>query len=635
MAIPRVMTHMLQMHLVHNKYDKNIENRSINEFIKGLDPIKLYFLSNDVVEIKKSLRNLYKKLRRGNCRALLSAYQKLIKRVEERAKYALKYVDTVKSLDKTIEITLDDDKRKYLNTVEQLNKYHEKYIQFQVANFLASDMTMKEAKARFKRRYERNLKNLKTEQLHDIYTRYLDALASSLDPHSSYFSNERLEDFNINMSLELDGIGASLSSQDGYTVVEQLIPGGAAARSGLLELEDKIIAVAQGKKGKFEPIVDMPLSDVVRKIRGKRGTKVRLKILRKEGKKRRRFNITLVRRKIKLEEEAAQIHFIDRKIGKKKHKLAVLNLPSFYADSKSGRSASKDVKKLLKKARKNKVEGLVLDLSQNGGGSLDVAVNLAGLFFKVGNVVKTYGHQDMSDTLADTDSGVGFSKPLIILTSRLSASASEIVAGALQDYKRSIVVGGDHTFGKGSVQQVLPIPPYGAIKVTNGMFFIPGGNSTQHRGVEADIVLPGVFSKEDIGERYTKFSLPAKQIAPFLSEGAYVTEGSDSWTSVKAKEIEKLRKLSKVRVTKDKDFKKILKELKEDEERGQKIKISEVLDMREERKENKKKRRLRNDSKYRKKEYLKRADVNEAVNILVDLLQIRAKDNSLAKKEKI
>jgi carboxyl-terminal processing protease len=420
------------------------------------------------------------------------------------------------------------------------------------------------------------------------------------------------------MDLSLEGIGATLSSQDGYTVIEQLIRGGAAEASKQLEIKDKIMAVGQAK-GEMVPVYDMSLRDVVKLIRGPAGTKVKLKILRKGKEGTKRFEVTLVRRKINLEEEAAKIYYVDHKVGKKNYKVGIINLPSFYsASKKGGRSAAGDVKKILKEAKKKKVDSLVLDFSTNGGGSLDDAVKIAGLFFKQGNVVETNRSK-----LADLDPAVDYSGPLVVLTSRLSASASEIVAGALQDYKRAVIVGGDHTFGKGSVQSVIPLGQFlGAIKVTVGMFYIPGGHSTQHRGVEADIVLPGAFSTDEVGEKTLDYSLPPSKITPFLSKAAYVKSGDEAWTPVTKAMIQKLRKNSQARVAKNEEFQKIIKEAKEEKNKKKVIKIAEILDdtKKEELEEAKKKRNL--SPKEKEKDYLERADIQEAVNVAAELAVI-------------
>ncbi|MGE3974631.1 MAG: S41 family peptidase, partial [Bdellovibrionales bacterium] len=544
-----------------------------------------------------------------------------VQRVKERTKFTEAYLKAKYKLSKDTELVLDPKKRQFLKTKAEADEFHIKYIHFQVANYLASGMKLAEAKTQLVRRYARNLKNLSALKKEDIYASYLDSFAGAMDPHTSFLSPDAREDFDIQMQLSLEGIGATLSSQDGYTVIENLIPGGSAAKSGLIEPQDKIISVGQGESGSMETVIDEPLRDVVRKIRGPKGSKVRLTILRKSNGKTKRIEVGLLRDKISLEDEAAQITYVDKEIGGVKKKFAVVDLPSFYSSTrKGGRSSATDMKKLMKEAREKKVDGMVLDLSSNGGGSLDDAVKIAGQFIKIGNVVETQGSSKAIDQMADDESEVDYSGPLVVLTSRLSASASEIVAGALQDYKRAVIVGGDHTFGKGSVQQVMPLPSeLGALKVTVGMFFIPGGQSTQHRGVFADVPLPGNFSSDEIGEKSLDYSLPPRSLPAFISEEAYVKEGPEAWVPVTADMVTQLKDRSATRVAANEDFKKILTNLKKsEEEKNKPVKISEVMKDKEKADgETKKKGKLTAEAK--KKEYLKRADVVEALNVLTDL----------------
>ncbi|HWU43966.1 MAG TPA: S41 family peptidase, partial [Bdellovibrio sp.] len=283
-----------------------------------------------------------------------------------------------------------------------------------------------------------------------------------------------------------------------------------------------------------------------------------------------------------------------------------------------------DMKKLVKEATDKKADGLVLDLSNNGGGSLEDAVKIAGLFFATGNVVKQSSKNEgrAEAALRDTDPTVDWAGPLVVLTSRISASASEIVSGTLQDYKRGVIVGGDHTYGKGSVQSVLPIPNnLGAIKVTVGMFFVPSGKSTQHRGVDADVVLPGPFSTEDIGEKYMDYSLPPKTIESFISPEAYVKEGPGAWKELKPEWLKVLSERSAERVAKSEDFKKIEDELAKAKARGKVIRVSEVLKDKNDKDKKEKAKKVASKAK-KTEEYLKRPDIQEAEGVLLDLIQL-------------
>jgi len=617
--------------------DEELKGKVIDQYLKRLDGSKTYLIESDIADIRKLMKDTFDKIKKGDCSFLSEVQKILIKRTEERVEFAKKFLGKDYKFDEKAEFVYEPDKKPWAKNSTELDEYIKKYIHFQVANYRATDLKMDEAKKNVLKIYERALKRVKEEKDHDLYDGYLDSFARALDPHSSFFSKDVLDDFDIQMKLSLEGIGATLSNQDGFTVIEQLVPGGAAAKSGLLEPQDKIIAVGQ-ESGGMENVIDMDLKEVVKKIRGPKGTKVRLTIIRKKGDEKNRMEVSLVRDKVNLEDEAASIIFIDKEIGGQKKKVGLINFPSFYADSRSGgRSSAKDLKRLLKEANEKKVDGIILDLSTNGGGSLEDAVKAAGLFFQTGNVVKQSSKIDLNKSslkveskdaipLEDKDSTVDWAGPLVVLTSRVSASASEIVAGALQDYKRAIIVGGDHTFGKGSVQSVLPIPKdLGAIKVTVGMFFIPGGNSTQHRGVEGDIPLPSVYNADDIGEKYLDYSLPPAKTDSFLSGNAIVKEGAGAWKEIKTDWIKSLRDKSKMRVEKNAEFKKINDEIEKAKVRGKTIKVSEILKDKNE-KEKKAKAIRAGGKEQRNKEYLKRADIQESVNILLDLINLESED---------
>lgn len=615
----------LANHVKYSNRDAELQARVIEQYLKRLDPSKIYLTQEDVDQIKKITGNVFEKTKARDCGFLDQTQKIVLARVQDRADFAKKYLGKDFKFEEKTEFTFDPEKKAWPKDTAEANEYLKKYVQFQIGNYLATDMKLDEAKKNVVKNYDRAVKRTQETTPDDLLSGYLDSFARALDPHSSFFSRDVLEDFEIQMRLSLEGIGATLSSQDGFTVVEQLVPGGAAAKSGLIEPQDKIVAVGQDK-GAMENVIDMDLKDVVKKIRGNKGTKVRLTILRKSGDGKKRFDVTLTREKVNLEDEAASISFIDREVGGQKKKIGIINFPSFYADSRrGGRSSAADMKKLVKEATEKKADGLVLDLSNNGGGSLEDAVKIAGLFFQTGNVVKQSSKNEgrAESALRDTDSTVDWSGPLVVLTSRISASASEIVSGTLQDYKRAVIVGGDHTYGKGSVQSVLPIPNnLGAIKVTVGMFFIPGGKSTQHRGVDADVVLPGPYSTDDIGEKSMDYSLPPKTIEEFTSQEAYVKEGPGAWKEIKPEWLKSLRERSGERVAKSDEFKKIVDELNKAKARGKVIRVSEVLKDKNEKDKKDKAKKVASKAK-KTEEYLKRPDIQEAESVLLDLIQLQ------------
>lgn len=380
------------------------------------------------------------------------------------------------------------------------------------------------------RRYNRTLRTLKQYEPDEVLQLYLDSLAHSYDPHSNYFGKSELDTFSISMNLTLFGIGATLQSEDGYTVIRNVVPGSPAKKSKQIEVGDKIVAVAQGDDGEWVDVVDEKLKRVVEQIRGPKGTKVRLTMIPAGGDGSARKLVTLVRDEVKLEDSEAKGKIVEMPgANGRSQRVGVIDLPSFYASMPFGvggrgttrKSTTADVAKLLRKFRAENVEGVILDLRNNGGGSLEEAVNLTGLFIKSGPVVqvKEFNGRVIQDD--DEDPAVLYDGPLMVLTSRFSASASEIVAGALQDYGRALVVGDVNTHGKGTVQTIQelgavlpdsPLPP-GAVKLTIRKFYRASGESTQLKGVVPDIILPSVNNLLETGEGSLTNALPWDTIA--------------------------------------------------------------------------------------------------------------------------
>jgi len=385
------------------------------------------------------------------------------------------------------------------------------------------------------KRYERLLKSLRDETREDQANTFLSALAQSYDPHSEYMSQRALDNFNIQMGLSLFGIGAELRSEDGYAQIQRLVPGGPAERGGQLRVNDRIVAVAQGD-GEYEDVVDMKLDKVVEKIRGKKGTTVRLQVLPADSPDPSKVDVvTIVRDEVKLKDEEAKAQVFEGKDGEGNDtKIGWITLPSFYANmdrrgAADGKSTTKDVAALLKRLKREGIEGLVIDLRRDSGGSLDEAVRLTGLFIDRGPVVQA---KDTSGNIApmnDPQPSALWDGPLVVLMNRLSASASEIFAAALQDYGRAVVVGDAQSFGKGTVQTLLEVDRFmpmfaasgksGAVKLTIQKFYRVKGGSTQLRGVNSDIVLPSPTDQEEFGEGSLDYPLlydevPARDFRP-------------------------------------------------------------------------------------------------------------------------
>src|SRR5437667_4407075 len=394
---------------------------------------------------------------------------------------------------------------------------------------------------------------------------YLDALAQAYDPHSEYLSKADMKNFSINMGLSLVGIGAMLRSEDGYAKIESLVPGGPAQVDGRLKVGDRISAVAQGPTD-YVDVREMRLDKVVEMIRGKKGTHVRLLVIPSDATDpSHRKNVELVRDEIKLKDQEARADIIIRKDENGDPiKLGWLTLPSFYADmDKHQKSTTRDVLALLKRLKKENIAGLVVDLRRNGGGSLEEALSLTGLFLKSGPIVQTKDYNGSIRISSDPDPGIAYSGPLMVLTSRQSASASEIFAAALQDYGRAVVVGDKNTFGKGTVQTILPIGRFasllgsrsdedGALKLTIQKFYRVAGGSTQLHGVASDIVLPSLSDLPEFGEGALKNALPYDEVPP-----AKFTKWSDTHSLF----IDELKARSAARVAADPEFHYVMEDI--------------------------------------------------------------------------
>lgn len=623
--VPAIFQGFLSQHYLPPKNESELENRIITQYIETLDPLKSTFLKSDIDTITASAKGMLQKLG-TDCSTIDQPKNILIKRISENLEFVKSVVNDPKfKFEENTEILLDSKQRKWPKTLEEAKEFRRKYIHFQIANYLASDLKIDKAKKQLVHRYELQLKRYKEIKTDELYSLYIDAFANSLDAHSGFLGKDALEDFQISMQLSLEGIGASLTWDDGYTTVDSLIPGGAAERSGEVQPKDKIIAVGQSDK-EMEMVIDMPLKDVVRQIRGKKGTTVKLSILRESSEGTIRKIVSLKRDKVSLEDEAARLVMTKVKRGDKEIKVGIIDLPSFYGDlSRKTRSCSEDMRRMIAKAKDQQAEVLILDLSRNGGGLLNEAVKIAGLFIKTGGIVATQSRNEKLEILRDEDSDVQWSGPLIVLTSRLSASASEIVSGALKDYHRAVIVGADHTFGKGTVQAVLNLPTeLGALKVTTGMFFIPGGHSTQYEGVRADVELPGIFSTKDIGEASLTYPLPAQKVSPFITSTAN-DEVKPIWKPVESSWVKKLRSASEARVNKDPEFKKIREELIEIEKKKGVINLAQSLKKQKEEtdKDKKKEKKLGRGGKRKNDEdYLKLPEVKEAVEIAGDYYKL-------------
>ena len=572
--LPDLTMLFFQKHVSNRKMTPEIRDLTVDHYLRALDPQRVLFLENDRERLEQSLRNVFHETRAGDCRRLREAHAEAVARSRQIEGFVRGFVGHEGyALDENAELVLDPDERGHPATAEDRDALLRSLVHFQIQNYLSGDMELDEARERLIHRYELRTRRAEELEAEELYALFLDSFGRALDPHSNFLSADVFEEFRIQMQLSLEGIGVALNEEDGYAIVREIIPGGATDRAKALEPDDRIIAVAEAGEAPVD-IVDMALRDVVRLIRGKKGTKVELTVIR--NKERRR--VTIVRDRIDLEQQAAKLDIREIQQGDRVFKLGVLELPSFYGDSdpRTKRQGSRDVRRLLYEAREAEVDGILLDLSRNGGGLLDDAVKITGFFLKEGGVVSVRDTEESNYIHKDPDRGILYSGPLVVLTSRISASASEILAGAMKDYRRAVIVGDDHTFGKGTVQSMIPLgrPDLGALKVTTGLFFRPGGASTQLTGVASDVVLPSLLATPRIGEKVHENALPPETVRQFRTP---VRPGrTGNWKAVSNEVIAELARRSGERIQQDEAFQEIIAAISEREADDGIIRLAEM-----------------------------------------------------------
>jgi len=579
---------LLKRHISFRTLNTELRERAVDAYIERIDPSKTLFLSDEIAQLRRRLTGVFFGMQNGDCGVLEDAQRELNTRYARMEGEVRAFIsDEGYELDTDVVLILDPDKRGHPKDDDARKRLVRRLVHFQMSNYLNSDMEMPKAKEKLIHRYELMTRRAKELEPRDTYGNFLSAFAGALDPHSTYYPPEAVEDFEIQMSLSLDGIGVALSSKDGYSIVERIIPGGATDKTKSLEPGDKIIAVAQDGEEPVD-IIDMSLRDVVAMIRGKRGTTVNLTVLRK-AETTERLEVSIVRDKVTIEDAAATLDFHEIQVGDETKKLAILDLPTFYGDpDPSKRQSGRDVRDLLRQVKEAGVDGLLLDLSRNGGGKLESSIEIAGLFIKKGGIVAVKNVFSEVQVLEDGDEDIVYDGPLVILTSRVTGSASEIVAGAMKDYNRAVIVGDDHTFGKGTVQSFVHQPGrLGAIKVTTALFFRPSGTSVQHEGVAADIVLPSLFATDDFGERYQPYSLKGQSITPFLALASPLVSTSGAkpgpaWPQLTPGLMEELSRRSATRVDESEDFDEIKEQLAKILEQDEVVHLSEWIAEREE-----------------------------------------------------
>ena len=574
-TLPMLVDRLHDVHLEYKKPNKELDGRFVDIYMATLDPTRSLLLQSEADAIEKRLNKAVVQARKGQCADLDALQTERIGWHQAMEAYVGKLTAKKKlAVDRAVELAVDPDDRERPTTPAERDELWRQLVHVQLAGYLARGMELDEAKRRLAHRYELLSKRVGEQEPADVYGVYLDSVARALDPHTTYFSADALEDFRIGMELSLEGIGAVLTQDDGYTVVREVVTGGAADRQGQLASGDRIVAVSQGPADDAVDVVDMALRDVVRLIRGKKGTPVTLSILR-EAETVSSLEFTIVRDAIDLEEQAASIRYVLREEAGAVVKLAVIDLPGFYG-GESARNADQDVRELLEQARAEGAAGVLLDVSRNGGGLLSHAVTISGFFLGTGPVVGVSGDR-AKETYTDDDPAVVWDGPVAVLTSRGSASASEILAGALKDHRRAVLVGDSHTFGKGSVQNVVPLPPgFGALKVTIAKFYRPNGESTQNEGVPVDVVVRSTIDLPEVGERSLDYPLKGGRIEA-LAGGVPNPDGAGHWTPITAELVEQLRTASAARLADNDAMKAIALTLDEAATAEPVVKVSELL----------------------------------------------------------
>jgi carboxyl-terminal processing protease len=554
-------------HYTHQSLNDEVSKRFLRTYLELLDFSHLFFTRKDVDALSaKYGTSLDDDVLLGNLKPAFEIYDLYTKRVENRVtkiKALLKEPEDFKG-DGTIEFSRQ--KSPWPKDEADADTIWRGRIMSELLQEHLSEHPIEPGPQLVARRYDRLLRSVHEQDRDEQMKLFLDALAQSYDPHSEYLSKADLKNFSINMGLSLVGIGAMLRSEDGYAKIESLVPGGPAQVDGRLKVGDRITAVGQGN-GEFNDVRDMRLDKVVEQIRGKKGTRVRLLVIPADAADpSKRKTVELVRDEIKLKDQEARADIIIKKDENGDPvKLGWITLPSFYADmDKHQKSTTKDVLALLKRLKKENIGGLVVDLRRNGGGSLEEAISLTGLFLKSGPVVQTKGANGNIVVSNDPDPGIAYSGPLVVLTSRQSASASEIFAAALQDYGRALIVGDQSTFGKGTVQTILEIGRFtsllgnrsqddGALKLTIQKFYRIAGGSTQLHGVASDVVLPSLSDLPEYGEGALKNCLPYDEVPR-----AKYTKWTDANHQLF---IDELKRRSDARVKENPEFRYVMEDM--------------------------------------------------------------------------
>jgi len=528
-----------------------LSSNMLDKFLENLDPSRINFYQSDIDEFEKYRFLLDEQIKDGKLDIAYEIFNRLQQRSDERNIFAINLLKGKDSFNFKLDEKLDTDRSddNWATSRSEMDDLWRKRVKSALLNLTLADKTLEEAKETLITRYTNQQKRSDQINNDDVFQTYANTLTGQFDPHTQYFSPRRSENFKINMSLSLEGIGAVLQAENEHTKIVRLVPAGPADKTGQLKPSDLILGVGQGEDGKIEDVVGWRLDDVVSKIRGPKDTVVRLLVRASDSENGQTRIVKIKRNKVKLEEQAAKKRILDIGYQDREFKIGVIEIPAFYIDfaalqrgEKDYKSTTRDVEKLITELQAEKIHGLIIDLRNNGGGSLREANELVGLFISRGPTVQIQDPNGRINVMSDRNPKFVYTGPVAVVVNRMSASASEIFAGAIQDYQRGIVLGGQ-TFGKGTVQTLLPLE-HGQLKLTHAKFYRISGESTQHKGIIPDINFPTLYNTEEIGESALDGALEWDRIHP-VRHGHFV--GVSPF-------IEKLTKRHEARVKDNPDF---------------------------------------------------------------------------------
>ena len=596
----------------YKKFDLNDSLSSIilDRFINSLDNGKNYFLKSDIDLFEKYRNKLDDDIKSGDISPFYEIFNVFLSRMVERVNYINTLLDTEFDYTKDEKFLVNRDKAVWQKNEEGMNDLWRKRIKNDALGLKLNGKDWEAIQSNLKKRYENYSRILDQYNSEDVFQLAMNSFTEAIDPHTNYLSPITSDNFKIDMSLSLEGIGARLQSDDGYTKIVEIIPGGPAFKSEKLHVDDRIVAVAQGDSEEFVDVVGWRITDVVQLIRGPKGTKVRLQIIG-AGKTLNSIpkEIALIRDKIKLEDQSAQSSVIDIINGGESYKMGVITIPKFYIDfdaerngDKNYKSTSRDIKNLLVDLEKKNIDGLIIDLRNDGGGSLEEAIKVTGLFIKDGPVVQVRNANGQIMVDKDLDPDIVYSGPMAVLVNRYSASASEIFSGAIQNYGRGLIIG-ENTYGKGTVQNLIDLNrisssnkfKLGQVKLTIAKFYRIDGSSTQKVGVIPDIVFPSPIDQKDFGESSEPSALPWDKI------NATDYKKFSELNSF----IPKLNQLSENRRNSDPEFKYIREDIEEYKEAVKRDYVSLNENMRKKEKEEKEEKEFQRENERRKVKGLK------------------------------